>query len=158
MNYKVKTNIKNHLKLQNKITRKLWPEFMLHDSVSNKYWSKLYELFPDYQFSLFKDDEIIGIANCLPFYWDKQFSELPETGWDWVLEKGINDKKKGKETNILNGLQIAVNPRYQGHGFSSQILKEMFKLAARKGLSHITIPVRPSLKKQISINFNKQIY
>ena len=71
--------------------------------------------FPEYQFSLKSIDKIIGIANCLPFFWDKSFVELPE-GWDWVLEKGINDKLNGIKANVLNGLQIAVNKDYQGRG------------------------------------------
>ena len=148
MQYKVIKNIPNHAEIQAKITHKLWPEFMLHDPVSNANWSKLFELFPEHQFSLKSNDKIIGIANCLPFFWDKSFEELPEKGWDWVFEKGINDKLNDIKANVLNGLQIAVNKEYQGRGISSIILKEMISVARDNDLKYITIPVRPSLKSK----------
>ena len=148
MNYKLILNVPNHLQLQNSITLKLWPEFMLQDPVAKKNWVKLFELFPEYQISLESDGEIIGTANSLPFHWDKDFKELPERGWDWVLEKGIKDKQEGIEPNMLNGLQIAVNREHQGQGVSSLILKEMILLAEDRGFKFVTIPVRPSLKHQ----------
>lgn len=148
MQYEVIKNIPDHADIQAEMTHKLWPEFMLHDPVSNANWDKLFELFPEYQFSLKSNDEIIGVANCIPYFWDKPFDELPEEGWDWVLEKGINDKLNKIEANVLNGLQIAVNKDYQGRGISSLILKEMISLARESGLKYITVPVRPSLKSK----------
>src|SRR5690554_4963478 len=106
------------------------------------------KLFPEYQFSLKSSDKIIGVANCLPFFWDKSFEELPERGWDWVFEKGINDKLNDIKANTLNGLQIAVNKECQGKGISSIILKEMVSVARDNGFKYITIPVRPSLKSK----------
>ena len=44
---------------------------MFHDSVSNANWHKLFELFPEFQISLMSDDEVIGIANCIPYYWNQ---------------------------------------------------------------------------------------
>ena len=146
MNYELIKDVEGHLELQNEITLKLWPEFMLHDPVSQKYWSKLYELFPEYQFSLKYEGEIIGTGNCLPYFWDKPFTELPEKGWDWVFEKGINDKLNKIKSNTLNGLQIAVNKEHQGKGVSSLVLKEMIAIAKEKGFDYVTIPIRPSLK------------
>jgi len=148
MQYKVLKNIPNHVKQQDEITLKLWPEFMLHNPVSNSNWHKLFEIFPEYQFSLESNGEIIGATNCLPYFWDKPFEDLPERGWDWVFEKGINDKIKGIKANILNGLQIAVNKDYQGKGISSIILKEMISVARDNDFKYITILVRPSLKSK----------
>ncbi len=143
MQYKVLKNVPNHLKIQHEITLKLWPEFMLHDPVSNSNWYKLFELFPDFQLSLKANDEIIGIANCIPYFWDKSFEELPERGWDWVLEKGINDKLNDVKVNTLNGLQIAVNEKHQGKGISSIILKEMISIAKENNFKYITYRLGP---------------
>ena len=44
----------------------IWPEFLLHDALSNRYWDSLYTEFPEYQFLLFEGDELIGEANCVP--------------------------------------------------------------------------------------------
>jgi GNAT superfamily N-acetyltransferase len=148
MDYKVLKNIPNHNAMQNAITDSLWSEFMFHDPVSGKNWEKLFEYFPEYQFSLTCDDEIIGVGNCLPFYWDKCFDELPEEGWDWVFEKGVSDYEKGVKPNVLNGLQIAVNAKWQGQGVSTKVLKEMAAIAKVNGLDYVTIPVRPSLKSK----------
>jgi len=121
---------------------------MFHDPVSNSNWLKLFEIFPDFQFSLKSNGEIIGIANCLPYFWDKSYKELPERGWDWVFEKGINDKLNGIKANTLNGLQIAVNKKHQGKGVSFLILQEMISIAYDNGFEHVTIPVRPSFKSK----------
>ncbi|HPR95645.1 MAG TPA: GNAT family N-acetyltransferase [Thermotogota bacterium] len=148
MNYKVLKNIPEHNELQNSITDELWPEFMFHDPVSNRNWKKLFEYFPEYQFSLQYDDEIIGVGNCLPFFWDNSFEGLPEEGWDWVLERGVADYEEGIEPNVLNGLQIAVSSGWQGKGVSTMILSEMAEIARLNGLNYVTIPVRPSLKSK----------
>src|SRR6056297_1365177 len=148
MTYKVLSDISDHNDIQNQVTLELWPEFILHDPVSNNYWGKLFECFPEYQFSLESDGEIIGTGNCLPFRWDEDFEELPEAGWDAVFEKGMKDKAAGIKPNILNGLQIAVNKNHQGKGVSTLVLKEMAAIAREKGCQFITIPVRPSLKSK----------
>lgn len=148
MNYEIIRDVPNHVKLQDEITLQLWPEFMLHDPVSNNNWLKLFELFPEYQISLKVDDEIVGVANCISYYWNKTFKDLPERGWDWVFEKGISDKTNGIKANTFNGLQIAVAKDHQGKGISSIILKEMIKIAHNNDFKHVTIPIRPSLKSK----------
>ncbi len=153
MKYSVIKKVKNHLEIQNMISLPLWPEFMLHDPVAIKYWSKLFEYFPDYQFTLKSEGEYIGMANCIPIYWDKPLEELPEKGWDWVFKKGIDDYENKRKPNILNGLQIAVNKEHQKKGISSIILKEMVNLAKEKGFEKVIIPVRPSLKSLYPLIF-----
>jgi len=118
MKYEVIKNIPHHKEIQYEITKELWPEFMFHDPISNKYWDKLFELFSAYQFSLKSKGEIIAIGQCLPLYWGKPFEDLPEEGWEWALQKGI----------------------------SSLVLKEMAAIAKEKGLENVIIPIRPSLK------------
>ena len=60
----------------------VWPEFMLHDPILNDNWGDLFQNFPECQITFLQNDEIIGIANSLPFYWDMPFEKLPEKGWD----------------------------------------------------------------------------
>ncbi|MGM0446137.1 MAG: GNAT family N-acetyltransferase [Bacillota bacterium] len=146
MKYKKISNIKGHKDLQYEITKDLWPKFMFHDPISNKYWNELFSLYPDYQYSLKSNGEIIGIGNCLPLFWNKEFKKLPERGWDWALEKGIEDKKKNITPNTLCGLQIAVAKDHQNKGVSRLLLKEMVDTAEEFNLNNIIIPIRPSLK------------
>jgi hypothetical protein len=44
----------------------IWPEFLLHDKISNRYWGRLYEEYADFQFFMVDGDEILAEANCLP--------------------------------------------------------------------------------------------
>ena len=147
MDYKVVRDFPEHLKLQDEVTLELWPEFMLQDPVS-RHWFKLFDYFPKFQFSLEVDGEIVGTANSIPFFWDKEFSELPERGWDWVFEKGFEDREKDIKTNTLAGLQIAVNKKHQGKGVSSLVLKEMIEVAKENNFKNVVIPIRPSLKSK----------
>ena len=148
MEYDVIKDIPHQKEIHFEITKDLWPEFMFHDPVSNQYWDQLFELFPDYQFSLKSHGKIIGVGQCLPLSFDKPLEELPAEGWEWALEKGIKDKLSNKEPNLLNGLQIAVDKNHQGRGVSSLILKEMANIAAEKGFEKVIIPIRPSLKSR----------
>ena len=139
------------MQMQNEMTKNLWPEFMMHDPVANKYWSSLFELFPELQISLVLDDKIIGIANCIPFYWDKTIGELPDKGWDWVLEKSIEDYENSIKPNALCGLQIAVKKEFQGKGLSAIIVNELRRIARINSFLLLTIPVRPSLKSKYPV-------
>ena len=146
MDYTKLTNIKDHKDLQYEVTKDLWPEFMFHDPISNKYWDNLFTFFPEFQYTLKSNDEILGIGNCIPIYWNKDFNKLPERGWDWALKKGIEDKKKNITPNTLCGLQIAVDKDHQNKGISTLLLKEMVNTAKKYDYSNIIIPIRPSLK------------
>lgn len=130
------------------MARVVWPDFMLHDAVSDDYFPALYEHFPEYQFGMFdkKSDELLALANCLPLFWDKPFSELPEEGWDWALKQGVLDFRNNIKPNIASAIQIMIPPEGRGRGISSYAVKEMVKLIAEKGLTHLIAPVRPNLK------------
>jgi GNAT superfamily N-acetyltransferase len=148
MEYKLITNVPNHLGIQDGVTSDAWPEFMYHDPVSNRNWEKLFEWFPEFQLSLISGDDVVGIANSIPYYWDKPFEELPEEGWDWTIHTGVEGYMKGVTPNVLNGLQITVNKNYLGKGISSIIVKEMINMAREHGFRYITIPVRPNFKSK----------
>jgi GNAT superfamily N-acetyltransferase len=123
----------------------------LHDPISNANWSNLYKVFPAYQISILIDDEIAGIANCIPLYWNDTLCNLPEEGWDWALQKGFQDYFADKKSNMLCGLQIGINPKFQGKGLSYIILKEIKKVAHVKGYNALIIPVRPNQKNKYSL-------
>lgn len=146
MEYTVISNVPNHSKIQAYVTSDAWEEFMFHDPVSNRNWSRLHEWFSRFQFSFVSKDDIIGVANSIPIYWDKPFDELPEEGWDWAFQKGVDDHMAGIRPNVLVGLQICVSSRCQGKGVSQLLIKEMISLAENEGYSHVLIPVRPNLK------------
>lgn len=146
MNYRVLTDIPDHVKLQDSITLDLWPDFMLEDPVSNQNWMHLFEYFPDCQFSLLNDSTVYAAGNSIPLFFDDDPENLPEGGWDWAFVTGIEQFRKHVKPNVLCGLQIAVNKEYQGKGLSRLALEEMKQIARNRGFSSLILPVRPSQK------------
>ncbi len=125
----------------------VWPEFMMNDAIANKYFFRLYDVFPRYQYWLLADDTIVGIGNAIPLRWDQDLEKLPETGWDWALEKGFKDHTQKLQPNLLCGLSITVNPLFQGRGVSTEMIRSMKKMTGDNGFKSLIIPARPTLKK-----------
>jgi len=123
-----------------------WPEFMQHDRIVNKYWPDLYTGFLKFQFALFGKHEIVGIGNTVPLNWQRPFSELPDTGLDWAMEKASNDFQPRLKPDLLIGVQILINPKFQSHGISYEMLRIMKDIAKSNGIDNLALPVRPTLK------------
>ena len=101
-----------------RIAEASWPEFMLHDSVANQNWHDLFDRFNEYQFAMWdtESNRMAAMGNSVPFHWDKDLSELPEGGWDWVFLQAIENHKNGTTPNIQSAIQIAIHPDYQSQG------------------------------------------
>jgi hypothetical protein len=125
-----------------------WPEFMFHDPVANECWADLYGMFPEYQFVLIEKqtDKIVLLANSIPFFWDKALKDLPNSGWDWVLNQGIEDRSKGKTATFQSALQISIRESYRGKGLSSFAIQTMKEIGQKAGLTQFVAPVRPNKK------------
>jgi GNAT superfamily N-acetyltransferase len=125
-----------------------WSLFMMNDPVGNRLWVKLYDVFPEYQFMLVdrRTDEIVAAGNSLPFHFDRPLTELPDTGWDWVIEKGFTDQRSGRSPNLLSALAITIAPEHRGKGLSSHMVTFMRELGRSHRLSSLVAPVRPNLK------------
>jgi len=134
------------LQAHNKVAEGIYPKFMGYDSIMNDNWGDLFENFPEYQLTFINGKDIIGIANSIPYFWDKPLDSLPEEGWDWALVKGLKDREINVTPNTLSGLQIVVVRKHRNKGISTDIIQELIRLAQQKGFRHITIPVRPTLK------------
>jgi GNAT superfamily N-acetyltransferase len=112
----------------------IWPEFLLHDKISNRYWDRLYEDYADFQFFLVDGDEILAEGNCLPVagqptHWRDAFLAAFERG--------------GKPDHVC-ALAIIVSPTQRGRNLSESMLEHMRGLAAPFG--PLVAPVRPTLK------------
>lgn len=133
----------------NALNPSVWPEFMLNDPVANRLWHRLEEVFPDYQFVLCDaDDRVIAAGNTIPFSWEQAIEDLPDNGWDAVLEQGFQDQAAGKVATLLSALSVTVSPGLQGQGISSQVLRGMRTVARAAGLKALVAPVRPTLKSR----------
>lgn len=139
---------KNQLSLLDKIStlrKSVWPDCIrLPDDII----FKLYELYPDFQISLLDEntDELIGLANTIPLDWRQPFSKLSDEGLSWVLDKGITEQFDMASANILCAISITVSPNHRNKGISKILLKSLKQIALNKQLTHLIVPVRPSLK------------
>jgi GNAT superfamily N-acetyltransferase len=112
----------------------IWPEFLLHDAISNRYWNRLYTDFADFQFVLVDDGEVIAEGNCIPV------AGRPAQWRDAFLAAF----ERGGDPDRVCALAILVSPDQQGRGLSTTMLDHMRGLAAPFG--QLVAPVRPTLK------------
>lgn len=124
-----------------------WPEFMLHDPVAQRL-AECYTKLPDFQFVLLErdSDKAVSIANAIPLLWEDKLENLPDTGWDWALAKGIQDADTGRKPNLLCALQIVVFGGNRGKGISAEAVRAMKEIGQSHGLQGLIAPVRPNRK------------
>lgn len=146
MNYKTIIGEGRIKKLQKVLGAELWPEFMQHDEAVNKNWPNVYSDFLHYQSALLAGNDLVAIANTVPLHWGKPFAALPDSGLDWAMAKASADCQRGSKTNVLIGIQILINEKYQGRGISFAMLKIMKDIARTNGINYIALPVRPTQK------------
>ena len=126
----------------NEIHSEPWPAFLSEDEVIKKYWRRLYEVYPQYQF-VFKDGpDYVGLANCSPIHWNGTPANLPP-GFREAVEVIVRSEHTA---DCLCALAIVVRKEYSGKGISSGILKEVKAAGYRHGLTKLIVPVRPTLK------------
>jgi hypothetical protein len=131
----------------NQINRSAWPEFMLHDPITNLHWGKLTTNFKDFQFVLCdQGDKVVAVGNSIPVAWEASLDDLPERGLDELLEKGVGDYERGHSPDILCALSAVVAKQHQGKRLSARVIEGMRDIASRSGLNWLVAPVRPSLK------------
>ena len=124
------------------------PGFLDQDEAVARYWSRLAEIFPDYQFCLVDkaSDTAVARGHSVPVAFDGEWSSLPGEGFDWVLEKGFLDYGDGRRPTVYSALYILVSDQYRGRGLSSRMLAAMRQIGREQGFSHLIAPVRPSMK------------
>lgn len=120
-----------------------WPRFMLEDPVAESCFHLLYERFPTLQHFLVdsETDELVAEVNCVPVAVDVE--DLPDRGWDDVLERGTTAEE---EPTAVSAIQVLLRPGRQGSGLSSRCLERMREAVAAHGFDTLVAPVRPSWK------------
>jgi hypothetical protein len=136
------------LQVNSSVVAPEWPEFMLNDFVANKYWEMLYLDFPQYQFVLVdpKTEDIMASCNSIPLFWEGDFQDLPDEGWDWALSRGFQDLAAGRKPTIQCALSITVPKKYRKLGISTHSILVMKAIGKKHGLSNLIAPVRPIFK------------
>ena len=126
------------------LTRDVLPEYNNHGDVLNRYWGRLTEERPDFQFHLVDGDgEILARARSIPVRWDGTVDDLP-AGIDGAIARGFDEGG----ANTLCALVIMVPLDLQGRGLSAVAVRGMVELARRHELGALIAPVRPSWKER----------
>lgn len=124
-----------------------FPPIIQQSAIIKKYWAEIERSFPDHQLFAYNDkEELLGIINSIPFNWNDSLDNLPDRGWDFIVEKGIEDKHKKRKPNTIGGLQIIVPHAHRGKGYSKFLIAELKELKIRKEYENLVIPIRPTLK------------
>lgn len=126
-----------------------FPRIISESEIIKKFWSRLESYFPEYQQYLISEkDELIGFMNAVPFQFGSSLGELPDSGWDWMIEKGISDFENNIVPNYLGGLQVIVRKEYQKCGYSKTILAHAKSVLKTYNLVNLIIPIRPTRKHE----------
>nr|WP_280935049.1 GNAT family N-acetyltransferase [Aquimarina sp. 2201CG14-23] len=124
-----------------------FPEIILNSQTTEKYWSTLEKYFPHTQlFMVNEDNNLIGFMNIVPVFWDQPLKELPDKGWDWLVQRSIYDYENNIQPNSLGGLQIVITKKFQRKGFSKLLISKAKEIKQNLGLINFVIPIRPVFK------------
>ncbi len=124
-----------------------WPTFMQQDPIADVYFPRLPEVFPEYQLVGFTDDEhVVAKIHSLPFRWAGTDEDLPERGWDAVLERGFTGYDREIQPTAVSLLEARIVPAHVGTGLSPRMLQAAAANARRLGFSDLFGPVRPTMK------------
>jgi hypothetical protein len=123
-------------------TRDTLPEYNNHGDVLNRYWGRLTDERPEFQFHLLDGDgDLVARARSIPVHWNGRLDDLP-AGIDGAIARGFDEGG----ANVLCALVIMVPRDCQGRGVSGVAVKAMLELARRHELEAVIAPVRPSWK------------
>ena len=103
------------------LSQQTFPEYMQHNIPGSKYWSRLYEDFPDFQLALLDSDELVAEFHSVPTAWDGTDADLP-SGWDEAFLRAF---ESGRKPDVLSALAISVRPDRQSRGLAKRMLEEM---------------------------------
>ena len=125
-------------------TRDTLPEYNNHGDVLGRYWGRLGEERPAFQFYLIADDgDLLARAHSIPLRWDGTTADLP-AGIDGAIARGFDEGG----ANVLCALLVNIPREVQGRGISRAALEAMRGIARTHGLTSLIAPVRPSWKER----------
>jgi GNAT superfamily N-acetyltransferase len=123
---------------------RVWPEYNLHGDVFDELWEPVLQTFPQYQFALLGDDDVVlAEGHCAPFAWDGEDASLPP-GIDAALRAIV----AGRPADTLCALAAEVDPDARRQGLARALLDGMRSLGERHGLRRFVAPLRPSWKER----------
>lgn len=125
----------------------VWPQFIFHDAISDKYDALTLTTFAHLNLYLCDEkDDLVAAGKGVSFYWNGEKERLPG-GWDSALVKAVSDKDHSIIPNTFCALAAMVKSTKQGQGLSKYVLRAMKSAAKFANLTQMIAPVRPTLKE-----------
>ena len=129
------------------LTLTYWEPVIIHSKIKDLYWDRVKSFFPEYQWYLYNDrGQCLGFGNTLPLYYSGTNEDLPDRGWDWMVQRAVAQFEQGVEPNCLGGLQIVVFSSYRQQGYSRIILQQIKSWFRTSTLHRFILPIRPIFK------------
>lgn len=123
-----------------------WPHFMLQDPVSELWFRRIGDAFPEHQLvALDESGAIVARVNAVPLA-STSLDALPDRGWDAVVEQAFADAEAGREPRLVSLVEARVVPERQGAGLSAELLRAARRNVQRLGGRDLVAPVRPTAK------------
>jgi GNAT superfamily N-acetyltransferase len=123
-----------------------WPEFMVNDPVAEVFLPQLAHVFPEHQLvSLDETGTVVGKVHSVPFAWTGLDADLPERGWEAIVERAFVADRNNPPTAV-SLLEAQVVPAERGRGLSAVLLQAARGNVQRLGIEHLFGPVRPTGK------------
>src|SRR3954468_10154640 len=124
-----------------------WPAFMYEDPIGGVFDGQLAKVFPDFQLLGLDDDGVpVAKLQSIPFCWAGSDDDLPDRGWEAMLERGFGDRDAGRTPNAVSFLEALIAPPLRGIGLSSTLVSAGRDNARRLGFADVFAPVRPAAK------------
>jgi len=123
-----------------------WPAFMMNDPHGDIYYPLLPEVFPQWQLVALDEGRVVGKVHAVPFGWDGTDADLPDRGWDEVLERAFADARRGTSPTAVSLLEARLAPGHLGRGLSRVLLEAQGANVRAHGLLDLVDPVRPTGK------------
>ncbi len=113
--------------------RRVWPQFLLHDPLSNQHWHRLFDEFGEFQFVAVEEGVLLAEGCAIPV------AGMPHAWRQAFLTEGEPDR--------LCAIQVLIEPAQQRRGLARPMLEHMSGLARERGWE-LVAPVRPTWKER----------
>lgn len=120
--------------------------YLNYTQAHRKYYDVILDEFADLQLCLVdvESERPVALANCVPIPCRDDLDELPEEGWDWLVETGATHRSE--RPNILGALAVTVPVEERGKGYAARMIRAIHEQCDRLRLDAVIVPVRPTAK------------
>ncbi len=93
-----------------------------------------------------KTGALVGYTAGLPFVGPTHLDDLPDEGYDAMIQAGVDAVDTKLTPNLFGAIVIGVAPKHRGTGLAGRLTKALCGLAYQNGYYDLVMPVRPANK------------